>query len=90
VPVQLACSGAATFTCRGPVTSTGTGAKYPFNCGSPFSQPSCVGGLNAACLQAYFYPMSTSGACKYPASKPQPIAQCREGETLFVIFLDGP
>ena len=89
-PVQLSCAGAPTFTCRGPIGPLGAyGAKYPQNCGAPFNQPSCIGGLNGACLQAYFFPMSTSGACKYPTDKPQPNAQCPQGQTLFVTFLDG-
>jgi hypothetical protein len=91
VPVQLSCRSAPSFTCRGPVAPLGVyGVKFPTNCGTPFNQPNCIGGLNGACLQAYFYPMSTSGACAYPTSKPQPNGQCQQGETLYATFLDGP
>jgi hypothetical protein len=88
VPVQLFCAGSATFTCQGPLGKLGD-TPYPANCGAVVTQPDCIGGRNAACLQAYFYPMSTSGACAYPASKPQPIDRCPEGGKLFVIFPDG-
>lgn len=86
VPVQLFCAGQPTFTCQGPAVTTG--AKYPARCGMPGAV--CVGGVDPACQQAYFFPMSTSGPDKYPASKPQPIARCPEGQKLFVIFPDGP
>lgn len=90
VPVQLSCNNAMSFMCRGPIGTIGTfGAKYPVNCGTPLNQPACAGGVNAACVQAYFFPMSTAGACQYPASKPQPIAQCPQKETLVVNFLGG-
>ncbi|QGM97645.1 hypothetical protein [Methylocystis parvus] len=86
VPVQLFCAGQPTFTCQGPPATTG--AKYPLKCGAPGAD--CVGGVDPACQQAYFFPMSTSGPNKYPASKPQPIARCPEGQKLFVIFPEGP
>ncbi len=90
VPVALSCAGAPTFTCRGPIAPVGPyGAKYPAYCGAPYSAPNCVGGLNPTCLQAYFYPMSTSGACKYPTTLPQPNGRCPDGQTLFVTFLEG-
>jgi hypothetical protein len=90
VPVRLSCAGGPAFTCRGPIGPVGPyGAQYPTQCGAPSAAPNCIGGLNAACLQAYFYPMSTSGACKYPTALPQPIGQCAQGQTLFVTFLDG-
>jgi len=91
VPVQLSCRSGPTFTCRGPVAPLGVyGVNYPTNCGTPFNQPTCIGGPNGACQQAFFYPMSTSGACAYPASRPQPIGQCQQGEALVVTFLEGP
>lgn len=90
LPVRLSCPGAPAFTCQGPIAAVGPhGAKYPANCGAPYANPNCIGGLNAACLQAYFYPMSALGACKYPTSLPQPIARCPMGETLTINFLDG-
>ncbi|MGJ0506582.1 MAG: hypothetical protein ACR652_05485 [Methylocystis sp.] len=90
LPVRLSCAGSPSFTCRGPVAPVGAyGAKYPANCGAPYVYPNCIGGVTATCLQAYFYPMSASGACKYPATLPQPIAQCAQGQTLLVNFLDG-
>lgn len=90
VPVQLACADAPTFTCRGPVGPIGAhGARYPTRCGAVFNEPTCAGGPQS-CLQAYFFPMFTSGACKYPTSKPQPNAQCMQGKTLVIRLLDGP
>lgn len=90
LPVHLACPGSPSFTCRGPIAPMGpNNTKYPSQCGLPFAAPNCIGGLNAACLQAFFFPMSTSGACKYPPTLPRPIAQCPQGEPLTVTFLDG-
>jgi len=90
VPVQLACSAAPTFTCQGPVGPIGSyNAQYPTKCGTVLTQPNCVGGPQS-CLQAYFFPMFTSGSCPYPSSKPQPNAECLQGNTLVVNFLSGP
>jgi hypothetical protein len=91
LPVNLSCPGEASFTCQGPVASIGPhNTRYPAACGAPWLNPNCVGGLNPTCLQAYFYPMSALGACKYPPSLPQPIAKCPMGKTLTINFLDGP
>lgn len=91
LPVNLSCPGATSFTCQGPVASVGPHkARYPAACGAPYLDPNCVGGLNPSCLQAYFYPMSALGACKYSPFLPQPIAKCPQGSYLTVNFLDGP
>ncbi len=91
LPVNVSCPGAPSFTCQGPVASVGPHrARYPAYCGAPYLDPNCIGGVNPSCLQAYFYPMSALGACKYPPTLPQPIAKCPQGSILTVNFLDGP
>jgi hypothetical protein len=80
LPVSLAASGQATFTCQGPQSTTPYGnANYPTKCGVPtMSPPGCVGNTQT-CVNAYFFPTPTPG--------PNVEAQ---GSTLVIKFLPGP
>jgi hypothetical protein len=79
LPVSLAASAQATFTCKGPQSTTPYGnANYPTNCGVPtMTAPGCVGNT-PTCVNAYFFPTPTPG--------PNVEAQ---GSTLVITFLSG-
>lgn len=54
LPVELWCTGQATFTCQGPANGNYGNANYPSNCGDP--NGTCVGNTQQ-CVNAFFYPM---------------------------------
>jgi hypothetical protein len=80
LPVQLSCSGEPTFTCQGPIYTTGIYAPtgYPSMCGNPSA--SCIGNTQS-CVNAYFSPTNNN-------PDHQPGAYCFG--TLTITFLAGP
>jgi len=68
LPVKVSCPGEPTFTCRGPVATTGAyaAAGYPSMCGTPSA--SCIGNTQS-CVTAIFLQPTT-----IRTTNPAPIA----------------
>jgi hypothetical protein len=79
LPVKVSCPAEPTFTCRGPVATTGiyAAAGYPSVCGTPSA--SCIGNTQS-CVNGYFSPTNNN-----PSH--QPGAYCFG--TLTMTFLPG-
>ena len=79
LPVKVSCPGEPTFTCRGPVATTGAyaAAGYPSMCGTPSA--SCIGNTQS-CVNGYFSPTNNN-------PNHQPGAYCFG--TLTMTFLQG-
>ncbi len=83
LPVQLSCTGQATYTCQGPANGNFGPENYPSNCGDP-SCATSAGGCGNYKIPAYFYPMFDA-----PENTYQPGAYCLNGNTLTITFLAG-
>jgi hypothetical protein len=80
LPVKVSCPGEPTFTCKGPVATSGSYAAtgYPSMCGTPSA--SCIGN-SPGCVNGYFSPTNNN-------PMHQPGAYCLR--TLTMTFLAGP
>jgi hypothetical protein len=80
LPVKVSCADEPTFTCQGPVATSGIYAAtgYPSMCGTPSA--SCIGNTQS-CVNGYFSPTNNN-----PSH--QPGAYCFG--TLTMTFLAGP
>ncbi len=80
LPVKVSCPDEPTFTCRGPVATTGIYAPtgYPSMCGAPSA--SCIGNTQS-CVNGYFSPTNNN-------PNHQPGAYCFGALT--ITFLAGP
>jgi hypothetical protein len=80
LPVKVSCPDEPTFTCKGPVATSGVYAAtgYPSMCGTPSA--SCIGNTQS-CVNGYFSPTNNN-------PQHQPGAYCFG--TLTMTFLAGP
>jgi hypothetical protein len=72
LPVSLACTDQAAYTCMGPTSGAYGPANHPSKCGNPLA--TCYGN-SPSCANAYFWPMF---------GITQPDTECLSGQTLTI------